>query len=431
MDYNVTGDSYDRVVSMDGVKVIRYQAGTVAYVFNKKEGVASNIYFRQAVNAALNFDDVMRAAYGSLYELNSSYMDSSEPFWVSEAGSEYYNQHDAAKAKELLKKAGYNGQPFRILVSTLNGMDRTALVVQQELEAVGIKVELIVVDWATLTQFRTDSSKYDVYVTSFASVPVPSLKLYFGPTYPGWTGTDDPHILSLVDAFNASKTRGGEAQLGCAAGLLVGIPALMNLGHYNAAMAWSDKVENLNIYSGGLLLECPGTRISDWKRRRGFAPFSDGGREGAMKKYVIRRVLSLIPVLLIVSVVVFSIVYLIPGDPAAVILGDNATPEDIMALRTRMGLDDPPVTRYFHWLGNVFSGDLGVSVSNNTPVSEMLKSHMLPTLSLAIYAMIISVVIALPLGMVAARRKQTIVDQSVTVLSLLGITFPVFFSACS
>ncbi|MFA6734502.1 MAG: ABC transporter permease, partial [Sphaerochaetaceae bacterium] len=122
-----------------------------------------------------------------------------------------------------------------------------------------------------------------------------------------------------------------------------------------------------------------------------------------MKKYVIRRVLSIIPVLLIVSVVVFSIVYLIPGDPAAVILGDNATPEDIMALRTRMGLDDPPVTRYFHWLGNVFSGDLGVSVSNNTPVSEMLKSHMLPTLSLAIYAMIISVVIALPLGMVAAR----------------------------
>jgi peptide/nickel transport system permease protein len=150
------------------------------------------------------------------------------------------------------------------------------------------------------------------------------------------------------------------------------------------------------------------------------------GREGAMKKYVIRRVLSIIPVLLIVSVVVFSIVYLIPGDPAAVILGDNATPEDIMALRTRMGLDDPPVTRYFHWLGNVFSGDLGVSVSNNTPVSEMLKSHMLPTLSLAIYAMIISVVIALPLGMVAARKKQTIVDQSVTVLSLLGISLPSF-----
>lgn len=251
MDYNVTGDSYDRVVSMDGVKVIRYQAGTVAYVFNKKEGVASNIYFRQAVNAALNFDDVMRAAYGSLYELNSSYMDSSEPFWVSEAGSEYYNQHDAAKAKELLKKAGYNGQPFRILVSTLNGMDRTALVVQQELEAVGIKVELIVVDWATLTQFRTDSSKYDVYVTSFASVPVPSLKLYFGPTYPGWTGTDDPHILSLVDAFNASKTREeAKHNWDVLQGYSWEYLPLMNLGHYNAAMAWSDKVENLNIYSG-------------------------------------------------------------------------------------------------------------------------------------------------------------------------------------
>lgn len=145
-----------------------------------------------------------------------------------------------------------------------------------------------------------------------------------------------------------------------------------------------------------------------------------------MNKYILRRLLSILPVLIIVSVVVFSIVYLIPGDPAAVILGENATPEDVAALRTRMGLDDPPVTRYFHWLFNVISGDLGVSVSNNTPVSKMLKSHALPTLSLAIYSMLISIVVALPLGMVAARKKQTVVDQSVSVLSLLGISLPSF-----
>lgn len=145
-----------------------------------------------------------------------------------------------------------------------------------------------------------------------------------------------------------------------------------------------------------------------------------------MKKYLLRRLLSILPVLFIVSVVVFSIVYLIPGDPAAVILGENATSEDIAALRTRMGLDDPPLTRYFRWLFNVFRGDLGVSVSNNTPVSQMIASHAMPTLSLSIYSMMISVIVALPLGMIAARKKQTIVDQSVSVLALLGISLPSF-----
>ncbi|MDR2134601.1 MAG: ABC transporter permease [Treponema sp.] len=145
-----------------------------------------------------------------------------------------------------------------------------------------------------------------------------------------------------------------------------------------------------------------------------------------MKKYIVQRLLSVLPVLLIVSVVIFSLTYFIPGDPAALLLGDNATAEDIAALRERLGLDIPPVPRYFNWIINMFRGDFGISVSRNTPVARMISSHLGPTLSLSVYSMCIACIAALPLGMLAARKKGTPADQGVSVLALLGISLPSF-----
>jgi peptide/nickel transport system permease protein len=145
-----------------------------------------------------------------------------------------------------------------------------------------------------------------------------------------------------------------------------------------------------------------------------------------MKTYIARRLLSVLPVLLIVSIVIFSLTYFIPGDPAALLLGDNATAEDIAALRARMGLDIPPVPRYFNWIINMCRGDFGISVSQNTPVARMISSHLGPTLSLSLYSMLIACLAALPLGMLAARKKGTLADQGVSVLALLGISLPSF-----
>ncbi|MDR3192548.1 MAG: ABC transporter permease [Treponema sp.] len=145
-----------------------------------------------------------------------------------------------------------------------------------------------------------------------------------------------------------------------------------------------------------------------------------------MKKYIAQRLFSVLPVLLVVSVVIFSLTYFIPGDPAALLLGDNATVEDIAALRKRMGLDIPPVPRYFNWIVNMCRGDFGISVSQNTPVARMISSHLGPTLSLSVYSMAIACAIALPLGMLAARKKGSPADQGVSVLALLGISLPSF-----
>lgn len=145
-----------------------------------------------------------------------------------------------------------------------------------------------------------------------------------------------------------------------------------------------------------------------------------------MSRFLTKRILSVIPVLFVVSVVIFSLVHLVPGDPAAAMLGDLATEEDIAALRTRMGLDRPLIEQYIVWIVNIFHGDFGVSVVGNETVASMIVSHLKPTISLAMFSLVIAVVIAIPLGMLAARKKGSVVDHTVTVISLTGISLPSF-----
>ena len=152
--------------------------------------------------------------------------------------------------------------------------------------------------------------------------------------------------------------------------------------------------------------------------------FLEGGY--LMKNYIIKRILSIIPILFIISIIVFSLIHLTPGDPAAAMLGAEATQEDIAILRESLGLNEPLVKQYVVWIGNVFKGDLGVSVANSEPVTKVLASRILPTINLAVYAMLISLVIALPLGMIAARKRGTFIDQIISVFALCGISVPSF-----
>ena len=145
-----------------------------------------------------------------------------------------------------------------------------------------------------------------------------------------------------------------------------------------------------------------------------------------MKRFIAKRIISVIPVLIIVSIVIFSLIHLVPGDPATAMLGDLATEEDIAALRIRMGLDKPLIEQYFIWIGNVFHGDFGMSVVNNETVGSLIISHIRPTISLAIYALVIAAVIAIPLGMIASRKKGSAIDHVVSVISPAGISLPSF-----
>lgn len=248
--FNVTDDDYPRLEANPELTTSRSQMGSIALVFNHKEGIAANQYFRTAVNTAIDCDEILTACFGAGYELGSCYMDAGQPFWFSEGGKEFYNQKDPEKAKQLLSEGGYNGEKFTILAATFNNMDKMGVAMKSELEAIGIPVELTIVDWATLTDYRKDSSLYDMYITTFAEVPVPSLKLYFGKNYPGWS--DDETLgelfgkMTSATTLDQAKASWDELQAYSWEYLPIICP-----GHYLGMFAWDKDLVGVNMYSGG------------------------------------------------------------------------------------------------------------------------------------------------------------------------------------
>ena len=145
-----------------------------------------------------------------------------------------------------------------------------------------------------------------------------------------------------------------------------------------------------------------------------------------MLAYAIRRVLSTIPVMAIVALFVFSLLYIAPGDPAAIIAGDQATPADVERIRAGLGLDRPFLIRFGEWLWNVLNGDLGVSIFTNLPVTKMIAQRIEPTVSLMTLTLFLSISIAVPMGVIAAWNQGTWIDRLVMVFAVMGFSVPVF-----
>ena len=146
-----------------------------------------------------------------------------------------------------------------------------------------------------------------------------------------------------------------------------------------------------------------------------------------MSRYLLRRLLLTIPVLLGVATLVFSLIHLVPGDPAQAMLGDSAPPEDVANLRQSLGLDRPLLAQYQAFLGGLVRGDLGKSFRYGTPVTREIGSRLLRTIQLAVAAMAVAILVAIPLGIVAAVWKGSSVDHAAMTVSLLGISMPNFW----
>ena len=145
-----------------------------------------------------------------------------------------------------------------------------------------------------------------------------------------------------------------------------------------------------------------------------------------MIKYIGKRLLALIPVLLVVSVVIFLLIHLVPGDPAAAILGEQATPEQIEALRETLGLNQPLTTQYFRWLTGLFRGDWGRSLFMQGTMLEILSDHMVPTLQQTAVAVAFAALVGVPLGMLAAIRRGRLADRVVSSFATVGVSMPSF-----
>nr|PZN73363.1 MAG: peptide ABC transporter [Pseudomonadota bacterium] len=153
-----------------------------------------------------------------------------------------------------------------------------------------------------------------------------------------------------------------------------------------------------------------------------------------MYRFIMRRLVLLVPVLFGITLLVFSMIHLIPGDPVTVILGSEYTPETAQVLREQLGLDRPLHIQYLDWMGNVLRGDLGYSIFpfggvkySGEPVLNLIKARLPVTLSLTVGTMILALLVGVPLGMIAAVKRNTVTDNVMRIVAMIGISMPVFW----
>ncbi|GAC1329610.1 MAG: ABC transporter permease [Beijerinckiaceae bacterium] len=145
-----------------------------------------------------------------------------------------------------------------------------------------------------------------------------------------------------------------------------------------------------------------------------------------MRRFITGRILATIPVMGVVATIVFLLLRLAPGDPAAILAGDVASPEQIAAIRARLGLDQPILVQFAEWIWRLLKGDLGTSIISNQPVTRLIGERIEPTLALATTTILFAVAVAVPLGVLSAWRHGTWVDRGVMALSVFGFSIPVF-----
>lgn len=148
-----------------------------------------------------------------------------------------------------------------------------------------------------------------------------------------------------------------------------------------------------------------------------------------MLRYIVKRILLMIPVLLGISFLIFTLMYFTPGDPAQMILGDEATVEQVEALREEMGLNDGFLTRYVNYMVGIFHGDLGTSYVSKLPVWEEIAARLPITAKVAFFVILFAVIIGVPVGILSAVRQYSIIDSLTRIAALLGITMPSFWLA--
>lgn len=145
-----------------------------------------------------------------------------------------------------------------------------------------------------------------------------------------------------------------------------------------------------------------------------------------MIAFILRRFMATIPVLVMVAVVVFILVRLTPGDPAVFLAGDAATPESIEAIRKQLALDRPWIEQFGIWVGKLLQGDLGTSIISQVPVTELIATRLEPTITLATTTLLFTVIVAVPLGVIAAWKHDTTVDRLIMAFAVIGFSIPIF-----
>lgn len=252
--YGFEQDMYEQVESNPQMKAYNPYVGFTCIVFNKNEGhYFSDVKMRQAVNKALDVDQIAKASLVDNYRMNSSYMQEEQIQWFTEAGSEHYNNPNPEEAKALLEEAGYDGGPIKIMTTKdYSYMYNSAVVIQEQLQEIGMNVELEVYDWPTLLNLEADPNEWDLEVMGFGTTSTPLEQHYFRPdtNY----GPIDDKIEALLEEIRAATSEEEAQQLWeeLQAYSWEYLP-IIKIADYTWLSASTDKVDGLTFFYGPIL----------------------------------------------------------------------------------------------------------------------------------------------------------------------------------
>lgn len=252
--YGIPYDNFEQIDSDDNLDTILTPSANMFLGLNKVEGIASDVKMREVINMALDNEEIMMASFPNpdFFWLDSGYMDVGIENWASTAGSEYYNQNDPEKAKELLEEMGYDNEEFRIMVTRdYDHHYNAGVVIHEKLKSIGLNAELEVYDWPTLLDLRdSDTSAWDAFMTTSSIVSTPPQLLALSPTWAG--GVNDDSVveamkeIEFAPSLEEAQALWDDLQLYAWEELI----AVAQIGGYNDLFGYNKKVEGITTNTG-------------------------------------------------------------------------------------------------------------------------------------------------------------------------------------
>lgn len=424
--------------------VVGKTEGEVILATNNRSGPLRDLRVRRAIAYALDRKAIIRGAMFGYGDPIGSHYPPQDPGYIDLTG---VYPHDIAKARALLAQAGYpNGFELSLKLPPPSYARRSGEIVASQLATAGIRIKIQNLEWSQwLDQVF---KRHDFDLTIVAHTEPADYDIYGRDNY--YFGYDNPAFKRLLAELDAATNERQRLDLLAAIQRTLADDAVNGfLFEFPRLGVWRSDVEGLWVNSPvqedemadahftgaaaagplGELKAVAGPRGLIWLGLAALAVFIGFAGLRAGPGYLAQRAMTLAVTVVLATVVIFAVIQVMPGDPAAFMMGMNADPSALASLRHQLGLDQGLTHRYLAWIAGLAHGDFGTSYTYRVPVGQLIAERLSVSGPLALYAMALSVVIAFPIGMIAAARRNSLADSGLMGLTQIGVAMPNFWLA--
>ncbi|MDZ7703818.1 MAG: ABC transporter permease subunit, partial [Trueperaceae bacterium] len=405
--------------------------------------LSADVRVREALELSIDRNIINDVVFDGEFIVGNQAVPPSSPWYIDDYP---VPERDVVRARALLDEAGYDRVAFELMVANNPQSVRVGEVIQALVGEAGFDVSIRATEFATALD-QQDAGNYDTFQVGWSGRLDPDGNIHQYHTCTGSlneTGYCDETVDNLLNQARAASTFEERYELYRDAAMIY-LPNrhIIYLYHQQLVLSAHRQARGLSglprtgtdpLSGRHPKLGAPPQSGVRRRPRPGSSSFSYRYRPRVyelkvykMLQFIFRRFLTAIPTLLIVTVMVFTIQRMLPGDPALILAGEDRNPEVIAFIRDKYRLDDPIMVQYFAWLGQIVQGDLGQSIRTNQPVTELILEKLPVTAQLAVFSILVAIIVAIPAGIIAAVRKNSFVDHASTVFALSGLSIPNFW----